>query len=179
MHVKDRSCNSPEGLQLYLKETPTYPPSKPKVTGISESRMGTGRSNINIDNYIYGCTSTESSKGGTLLCIDESLKYKLRKDLKLNKPKEIEISQQYHLRKDSNLSLQPPHSISTSPRTSQKSFFLLRLLCISINLPYNHAWNTVVMSGLVLLVATWICWISYKNKYAGLLVLHLQPLLNP
>ena len=29
-------------------------------------------------------------------------------------------------------------------------------LCISINLPYNHAWNSVVMSGLVLLVGTWL-----------------------
>ena len=37
------------------------------------------------------------------------------------------------------------------------SFFLLRLLCISINLPYTHAWNTVVMSGLAPLVATWNC----------------------
>ena len=27
-------------------------------------------------------------------------------------------------------------------------------------LPYGLAWNTVVISGLVLLVATWICWIS-------------------
>ena len=35
------------------------------------------------------------------------------------------------------------------------SFFLLRMLCISINLPYSHLWNTVVMSGLVLLAATW------------------------
>ena len=37
------------------------------------------------------------------------------------------------------------------------------------------------MSGLVLLllVATWNCWISYKNRYEGLLVLHLLPLLNP
>ena len=59
------------------------------------------------------------------------------------------------------------------------SLFLLRLLCISINLPYNHEWNTVVMSGLVLLVTTWNCWISYKNGYTGLLVLHLLPLLNP
>ena len=31
--------------------------------------------------------------------------------------------------------------------------FLVRLLCISINLPYHNAWNTVVMSRLVLLVA--------------------------
>ena len=29
------------------------------------------------------------------------------------------------------------------------SFFLLRLLCISINLPYAHVWNTVVTSGLL------------------------------
>ena len=49
---------------------------------------------------------------------------------------------------------------------------------ISINLPYGHAWNTVVMSGLVLLVATWNCWISCKNSYTRLLVLHLLPLLN-
>ena len=59
------------------------------------------------------------------------------------------------------------------------SFFLLSLLCIFINLPYSLAWNTVAMSGLVLLVATWICWISYKNGYAKLLVLHSLLLLNP
>ena len=34
------------------------------------------------------------------------------------------------------------------------SFFLKGLLCIYKNIPYNHVWNTV-MSGLVLLVATW------------------------
>ena len=39
-------------------------------------------------------------------------------------------------------------------------------------------WNTAVISGLVPLVATWKWWISYKNGYAGLLVLHLLPLLN-
>ena len=47
------------------------------------------------------------------------------------------------------------------------------------NLPYSHVWNTAVMFGLVLLVATWNCWISYRNGYVGLLVLHLLPLLNP
>ena len=35
------------------------------------------------------------------------------------------------------------------------------------------------MSWLVLLVATWHCWISCRNGYVGLLVLHLLPLLNP
>ena len=47
-----------------------------------------------------------------------------------------------------------------------------------INLSYAQAWNTVVMPELVLLVATWNCWIGYKNGYVGLLVLHLLPLLN-
>ena len=31
----------------------------------------------------------------------------------------------------------------------------------------------------MLLVATWNCWISYKNGYLGLFVLHLLPLSNP
>ena len=39
----------------------------------------------------------------------------------------------------------------------QWSFFLLRWLCITINLPYAHVWNTVVTSGLVPLVAAWNC----------------------
>ena len=47
-------------------------------------------------------------------------------------------------------------------------FSLLRLLCISINLPYSHIWNSVIMSGLMLLVATWNCWITCKTEYAGL-----------
>ena len=58
------------------------------------------------------------------------------------------------------------------------SSVLLRLLCTSIYLPYGHVWSTVVMSGLVLLVDTWNCWIRYKNGYAGLLFFHLLPVLN-
>ena len=50
------------------------------------------------------------------------------------------------------------------------------MLCISLNLPYGHVWNTVVMCGLVLLVSTWNCWISYKNGYAGLLVQNVTSL---
>ena len=67
--------------------------TKPKVSGISECRIRTSRfpfSNINIDNYTYEYTPTESSKGGTLLYIDKSVKYKSKNDLHLNKPKEIE-----------------------------------------------------------------------------------------
>ena len=42
----------------------------------------------------------------------------------------------------------------------------------------RFARNTVVMSGIVLLTATWNFQISHKNGYAGLLVLHLLILLN-
>ena len=48
------------------------------------------------------------------------------------------------------------------------SFFLMRLLCISINLPQYHGF-----------APTWNCYESYKNRYAGLLVLHLLPHLSP
>ena len=41
-----------------------------------------------------------------------------------------------------------------------------------------HVWNTVVISGLVLLVASCDCQTSSKNEYAGLLVLHLLLGLN-
>ena len=58
------------------------------------------------------------------------------------------------------------------------SFFHMRLLCTSINLPYGYVWSTVVMSELVFLVVTWNCWISCNNGYAGLMVLPLLPLLN-
>ena len=58
-------------------------------------------------------------------------------------------------------------------------FFHLRLLCISINLPYSLTWNTVVMSGLALLAATLNCQISYKNRllrtariWKSLLIIH-------
>ena len=51
------------------------------------------------------------------------------------------------------------------------NFFLPRLLCISINLPCTRL--------LVDVVATWNYWISCKNKYVELLVLHLLPLLSP
>ena len=72
--------------------------------------------------------------------------------------------------------------ISIAKSASKKIGVLIRsmkLLCISINLPYVHARNTIFTSGLVPLVATWNCWISYKNGYAGLLVLHLLRLLDP
>ena len=50
---------------------------------------------------------------------------------------------------------------------------------ISINLPYALAWNTVVMSGLVLLAATWKCSMSYKNRYIGYVGPSLAASLKP
>ena len=47
-------------------------------------------------------------------------------------------------------------------------FLSPKLVFISINLPYGHAQNTAVMSGLTLLVASWNCTISYKDGYEGL-----------
>ena len=49
---------------------------------------------------------------------------------------------------------------------------------VALYLYKSTIWNTIVMSGLVLLVATWNCWISYKNGYTRLLVLYLLPVLN-
>ena len=43
---------------------------------------------------------------------------------------------------------------------------------------HSFAWNTVVMSGQVLLAATWISWINCKSRYVGLLVLNLLLFVN-
>ena len=57
------------------------------------------------------------------------------------------------------------------------SFFLLRVLCICINL-LQPCMECCRHAGMVLIVSTGNCWISYRNGYAVLLVLHLLPLLN-
>ena len=57
---------------------------KPKIIGISESRLQKRKQNIiniSLPNYVYEHTPTVSSKRGTLLYLDKNLKYKLRKDL--------------------------------------------------------------------------------------------------
>ena len=58
------------------------------------------------------------------------------------------------------------------------SLFLPKLLFISINLQYGLAWSTIAMSGLVLLASTWMGEIIYRDRYLGLLLKHLLPLLN-
>ena len=52
---------------------------KPKIIGISESRLQKSKqhiANISLPNFVYEHTPTESSKGGTLLYLDKNLSYK-------------------------------------------------------------------------------------------------------
>ena len=69
--------------------------NKPKDIGISECRTKTGRpplSNINMNNYSYEYTPTESSKGAMLVYIDKNLRYRSRSNLTLYRSKEIKSS---------------------------------------------------------------------------------------
>ena len=67
--------------------------TKPKIIGISESRLLINKqpiNNISLPNYVYEHTPTESGKGGTLLYIDQNLKYKVRRDLNIHNKSLIE-----------------------------------------------------------------------------------------
>ena len=69
--------------------------NKYKVIGILECRIKAGRPllpNINVNNYSYEYTLTESFKGGTLLYIGKNLRYRSKSDLILYKSKETESS---------------------------------------------------------------------------------------
>ena len=58
--------------------------------------------------------------------------------------------------------------------------FSSKLDCsISINLQHGLAWDTVDISGLLLLDVSWNYQINYKNGYVGLLFLYLLPLWSP
>ena len=66
-----------------------------KVIGITECRLRANRtvlSNINLQDYIYEWTPTAAAKGGTLIYIDNKLRYQTRNDLKLYKEREIEFT---------------------------------------------------------------------------------------
>ena len=68
---------------------------KPRVTGLSETSLRKNRqslSNINLENYVYDSTPTESFKGGTKLYVNRQLTCRLRKDLTMYKSKKIESS---------------------------------------------------------------------------------------
>ena len=60
--------------------------TKLKMIGISENRSQINKQPINntsVPDYVYEHTPTESGKGGTLLYIDQNLKYKVRGDLSI------------------------------------------------------------------------------------------------
>ena len=89
-HINSCSLNKNfEDLEHLLKATKkTF-----DVIAISESRIlkDTDLSkNINICNYSVQFTPTESHAGGTLLCINNKLSCKLRRDLFIYKSIELE-----------------------------------------------------------------------------------------
>ena len=47
-------------------------------------------SNIDLNNYTFEFTPTDSTKEGTLIYIEKDLRYKTRNDLNLYREKEIE-----------------------------------------------------------------------------------------
>ena len=66
---------------------------RPKIIGLSECQLKKNKeplANIQLSNYTHEFTSTQSSKGGTMIYIENSLRYKIRHDLTMYKSKEIE-----------------------------------------------------------------------------------------
>ena len=60
--------------------------TKPKIIGISESRLQINKkpiNNVSLPNFVHEHTPTESGKGGTLLYINQNLKYKVRGELNM------------------------------------------------------------------------------------------------
>ena len=67
--------------------------TKFSVMGITESRLNKDKAplkNINLQDYNFLHTPTESNEGRSLLYISTNLSYKTRNDLKLCKSKELE-----------------------------------------------------------------------------------------
>ena len=65
-------------------------PNKPKIIDITECRLRKNRevlSNIDLNDY-FEFTATKSTKGGTLIYIENYLRYKIGKDLNLYREKE-------------------------------------------------------------------------------------------
>ena len=46
--------------------------------------------------------------------------------------------------------------------------FISSEVALYVSLPYDLAWNNVIMSGLVIPVVIWIYCASYRNGYVGL-----------
>ena len=78
-----------------LKSLITNCQVKPKITAITECSLKKNLdvlSNINIKAFTFEYTTTESSKGGTLIYIDDNIRYKVRNYLKIYKSKERETT---------------------------------------------------------------------------------------
>ena len=76
-----------------LRHFVTSTKTKPKMIAISWCRLRSNKqtvANIKLDHYTYIFTPIESSKGRTLLDIDKTETYKIRKDHEIYKSKEIE-----------------------------------------------------------------------------------------
>ena len=68
-------------------------PNKPKIIGITECRLRTNRevlSNIDLNDYSFEFITTESTKRGSLIYIQNDLRYKILKDINLYREKEVE-----------------------------------------------------------------------------------------
>ena len=66
---------------------------KSNIIGMSETRLQNRKepiTNISLPNYVDEHTPNESGKGGTVLYIVKSMKYKLRKDLNILEKKIME-----------------------------------------------------------------------------------------
>ena len=77
-----------------LKSLITNCQIKPKIIGISESGLKKNLdilSNINIKGYIFEYITTESSKGGTFIYIENKIKYKVRNNLKSYRSKKSNL----------------------------------------------------------------------------------------
>ena len=53
------------------------------------------------------------------------------------------------------------------------TFVPLSLHFISTNTLHGLSWNVIVLYGLVLPLVTWLCLISYRNGYLGLLGIYI------
>ena len=65
---------------------------RPKIIGLSKCRLKKNKEplpNIQLSNYKHELTSTESSKGGTMIYIENSLRYKIIHDLTMYKSHRI------------------------------------------------------------------------------------------
>ena len=67
--------------------------NKPKIIGITECRLRKNRkvlSNVDLNDYSFEFTTTKSTKGETLIYIQNDLRYNISKDLNLYRGKELE-----------------------------------------------------------------------------------------